>query len=258
LNSFSKILMQQKIKITSSLQLIDSKTIMPNTPAKRKKVIGKLMDEAESCNVCLVHSAKLAKSTEVPLVVTPEAALYACASTASLKVTLNPLSSSTPSSNLSSAFAAKSLAVIMKSPSSVVKKKVEYIDFCDSTQVKTECFKYIKNGADLPIDQQSQIDFLVRKFNSSAIIAAFSMLIGKIGGAALMAFFPLPTMKEDLIQQFLCLIYDTKLMMINTKRSVIGMCDQNIHTLNILEYFVDYNFVNQNTHTLNIFGNRVV
>jgi hypothetical protein len=94
---------------------------------------------------------------------------------------------------------------------------VEYIDFCNSTQVKTECFKYIKNGADLPIDQQSQINFLIRKFNSSAIIAAFSMLIGKVGGAAPMAFFPLPMMKEDLIQQFLCLIYDTKLMMINTK-----------------------------------------
>jgi hypothetical protein len=119
--------------------------------------------------------------------------------------------------HLSSAFAAKSLAVIMKSPSSVVKKKVEYIDFRDSAQVKTECFKYIKNGADLPIDQQSQIDFLIRKFNSSAIIAAFSMLIGKVGGAAPMAFFPLPAMKEDLIQQLLCLIYDTKLMTINTK-----------------------------------------
>jgi hypothetical protein len=78
-------------------------------------------------------------------------------------------------------------------------------------------FKYIKNAANLPIDQQSQISFLVRKFNSSAIIAAFSMLIGKVGGAALMAFFPLPTMKEDLIQQVLCFIYDTKLMMINTK-----------------------------------------
>ncbi len=36
------------------------------------------------------------------------------------------------------------------------------------------------------------------------------------------------------------------------------MCNQNIHTLNISEYFVDYNFVNQNTHTLNIFGNRVI
>jgi len=105
----------------------------------------------------------------------------------------------------------------MKSPSSIVKRKAEYINFCDSAQVKTECFKYIKNAADLPIDQQSQISFLVRKFNSSAIIAAFSMLIGKVGGAAPMAFIPLPMMKEDLIQQFLCLIYNTKLMMINTK-----------------------------------------
>ncbi len=30
------------------------------------------------------------------------------------------------------------------------------------------------------------------------------------------------------------------------------MCDHNIHTLNISEYFVAYNFVDQNTHTLNI------
>ncbi len=190
---------------------------MPKTPAKRKKETGKLMDEAESCTVCLARSMKLEKSREVALVVTPEAALYACASTASSKVTSTPLSLSTPLSNLSSAFADELSAVIMKSPSSVVKRKAKYIDFCNSAQVKTECFKYIKNAADLPIDQQSQISFLVRKFNSSAIIAAFSILIGKVGGAALMAFFPLPRMKEDLIQQFLCLIYDTKLMMINTK-----------------------------------------
>jgi hypothetical protein len=190
---------------------------MPKTPAKRKKETGKLTDEAESRKVCLAHSAKLAKLMEVPLVDTPEAASYACALTALLKVTLTLLSLSTPSSNLSSAFAAESSAVNMKSPSSVVKKKAEYIDFCDSTQVKTECFKYIKNAADLPIDQQSQISFLVRKFNLSAIMAVFSMLIGKVGRAVSMAFFPLPRMKEDLIQHFLCLIYDTKLMMINTK-----------------------------------------
>ncbi len=183
---------------------------MPKTPAKRKKETGKLTDEAESCKVCLARSAKLAKLMEVPLVVMPEAALYACVSTALSKVTPTPLLSSTSLPNLSSAFTAKSSAVIMKSPSSVVKKKVKYINFCNSTQVKTECFKYIKNAADLPIDQQSQISFLVRKFNSSAIIAAFSMLNGNVGGAAPMAFFPLPTKKEDLMQQFLCVIYDTK------------------------------------------------
>ncbi len=179
---------------------------MPKTPEKCKKKTGKLMDEAESRKVCLARSAKLAKSTEVPLVVMPEATSYARALTALSKVTSTPLLSSTPSSNLSSAFATKLSAVIMKSPSSVVKKQAEYIDFCDSAQVKTECFKYIKNAADYPIDQQSQISFLVRKFNSSAIIAEFSMLIGKVGGAAPMAFFPLPMKNEDLIQQFLCLI----------------------------------------------------
>ncbi len=149
-NSFSKILMPQKIKIISSSQFIYSTAIMPKTLAKRKKESGKLTDEAESCKVCLVRSAKLAKPMEVPLVVMPEVALYAHASTASLKVTSTQLLSSTPSSNLSSAFAAKSSAVIMKSPSSVVKRKVACIDFCNSTQVKTECFKYIKNAADLP------------------------------------------------------------------------------------------------------------
>jgi hypothetical protein len=126
------------------LQFIYSTAIMPKTPAKRKKETGKLTDEAESCKVHLARSAKLAKLTEVPLVVTPEAASYVRASTASSKVTSNPLLSATPLSNLSSAFAAESLAVIMKSPSSVVKKKAEYIDLCDSAQVKTECFKYIK------------------------------------------------------------------------------------------------------------------
>ena len=92
----------------------------------------------------------------------------------------------------------------MKSPLSGVKKEAVYINFCDNDQVKAECLKYIKSAADLPNDQQSQISFLARQFKSSDIIAAFSMLIGKIAGAAPMAFFPLPTKKEALIQQLLC------------------------------------------------------
>jgi hypothetical protein len=93
--------------------------------------------------------------------------------------------------------------------------------------------KYIKTAADLPIDQQTQISFLVRKFNSSAITAAFSMLIGKVAGAAPMAFFPLPSKKEDLIQQFLCLIYDTKSMMINTEEE----CYRYVKKYSDSEYF---------------------
>jgi hypothetical protein len=72
--------MPQKIKIISLSRFIYSKAIMPKTPAKRKKETGKLTDEVESRKVRLTRSAKLAKSTEVPLVVTPEAALYTRAS----------------------------------------------------------------------------------------------------------------------------------------------------------------------------------
>ncbi len=99
----------------------DSSTQQQSCPRLRQNVkieTGKSTDEGKSCKVCLARSAKLAKSTEVPLVVMPEAASYARALTALLKVTSTPLLSSTPSSNLSSAFAAKSSAVNMKSPSS--------------------------------------------------------------------------------------------------------------------------------------------
>ncbi len=166
----------------------------------------------------------------MPWFVTPVLALLASASTPSLTqastlalstsalaLTTSTPVLSTPSLNLSAAFAAKLSAVIMKSPLSGVKRKAVYIDFCNSNQVKAECLKYIKSTADLPNDQQSQIFFLVRKFKSSDIITAFSMLIGKVARAAPMAFFPLPTKKEDLIQQFLYLIYNTKSMMINTE-----------------------------------------
>jgi hypothetical protein len=125
----------------------------------------------------------------------------------------------------------------MKSPLSGVKKKAVYINFCDSNQVKAECLKYIKSAADLPNDQQSQISFLVRKFKSSDIIAVFSMLIGKVARASPMAFFPLLTKKEDLIQQFLCLIYDTKSMMINTEEECYWYVRAKY---SYSEYFADY------------------
>jgi hypothetical protein len=243
-----------------------STAIMLKTPAKQGNHTSKLTNEADSHRVCLAHSAKLAKLPDLPSVVIPETASYACASTSLLKRMLTTTSATsllalststqvslTPLLNLSTAIATKLSAVIMKSPPSVVKKKAEYINFCDSSQVKTECFKYIKNSADLLIDQQSQISFLVRKFNSSAIIAAFSMLIGKVAGAAPMDFFPLPPKKEDLIQQFLCLIYNTKSMMINTEEECYRYVRAKYsYSEYFAEYFVDYILVNQYIHTLNI------
>ena len=192
---------------------------MANTAAKRKEVNGKSDEKEASRRDRFPRGTAAAGLPVVTLVVTPEAALHGRVSTPSSMETSPPTSSSelsSPSSNLSTAFHAESSACIKKSASSVVKKNAEYIDFCDSAQVKSECLKYIKTAAELPIDQQTQISFLVRKFKTSAITTAFSMLIGKVAGTAPIAFLPLPSKKEDLIQQFLHLIYDTKSMMINT------------------------------------------
>jgi hypothetical protein len=191
---------------------------MPKTQLKRKKANGKLPANAVDPKHCLPRNAKSAKLPQVPLAVTPESALYGRASTPSSTETSTPNSLS-PSSNLATAFAAESSASITKKTSSVVKKEAMYINFCDSAQVKTELLKYIKSAADLPVDQEAQISFLVRKFNSSALTAAFTMLIGKVAGVAPIAFFPLPPKKEDLIKKFLSLIYNTKLMIINTEEN---------------------------------------
>jgi len=195
---------------------------MPKVTTKRKHVNGKSVEEAPSPprRSCIPRGTVAAELPVVTLVVMPEAASHARVSTPSSIETLPPTLSSqlsSQSSNLPTAFYAESSACIKKSTSSVVKKKAEYIDFCDSAQVKSECLKYTKTAAEVPIDQQTQISFLLRKFNTSAITSAFSMFIGKVAGAAPTAFFPLPSKKEELIQRFLCLIYDTKSMMIYTE-----------------------------------------
>ena len=161
---------------------------MPKPASKRKVVNGKSEEEVPFCKNCFPRGTAAAELPVVPLVVTPEAASHGRVSTP-LSIETSTPKFSTPSTNLSTAFYAESSAGITKNTSSVVKKKAEYIDFCEDAQVKTECMKYVKTAAELPIDQQSQISFLVRKFNASAITAAFSMLIGKVAGAAPMAFF---------------------------------------------------------------------
>ena len=154
---------------------------MPKTAAKRKEVNGKSDEEMTSRGGRFPRGMAAAELPVVPLVVSLEAASHARVSTpSSIETSTSKLSS--PFSNISTAFYAELSACIKKSMSSVVKNKAEYIDFCDSAQVKTECLKYIKTAAELPINQQTQISFLVRKFNASAITTAFSMLIGKVAG----------------------------------------------------------------------------
>ena len=173
---------------------------MANVATKRKK-IGKSDHDGTSRRGRSARGTAAAEFPEVPLVVTPEAKSRGRVSTPSLlEPTPRNLSSqltTTQCANLSTALYAESSASITKSTSSGVKKSAEYIDFCDSAQVKNECLKYTTTATGLPSDQQTQISFLLRKFKPSAISTAFSMLIGKVGGSAPMFFFPLPSKKKN-------------------------------------------------------------
>ena len=164
---------------------------MANVATKRKSR-GKSDHDGTSCRGHSARGTSAAEFPEVPLVVTPEAASRGRVLTPlSLEPTPRNLSSQlmTQGENLSTALYAESSASITKGTSSGVKKSAEYIDFCDSAQVKNECFKYTKTATGVPSDQQTQMSFLLRKFKPSAISTAFSMLIGKVGGSAPMAFF---------------------------------------------------------------------
>ena len=178
---------------TLKKHIISNKTIMPKATIKRKEVNGKSDEEGTTCRGRFPHGTTAAELPVVPLVVMPEAVLRARVSTPSSIESLSQKLLSqlaSPSSNLSTAFYDELRACIKKSTSSAIKKKPEYIDFCDSAQVKSECLKYTKTAAEVPIDQQTHISFLLRKFNKSGITTAFSMLI-KVAGASPMAFFPI-------------------------------------------------------------------
>jgi hypothetical protein len=96
------------------------------------------------------------------------------------------------------------------------KKQAFMINFCDRDKVKIECLKYLKHAVDLPIDQESQLTFLLNQFQARDIQASFYKLIGEVGGVAISAFSPMPSQKMKLINEFLRLIYDHKSMLIDT------------------------------------------
>ena len=95
------------------------------------------------------------------------------------------------------------------------KKPAFLLNFCNRNEVKTECLKYLKHVADLPINQENQLTFLLNQFQVRDIQASFYKLIGKVGGVASSAFTPMSSQKK-LINEFLRLIYDHKSMLINT------------------------------------------
>ncbi len=84
------------------------------------------------------------------------------------------------------------------SPKAIIgaKKQAFLINFCDRDEVKIECLKYLKHAVDLPIDQESQLTFLLNQFQARDIQASFYKLIGKVGGVAISAFSPMSSQKK--------------------------------------------------------------
>ncbi len=96
------------------------------------------------------------------------------------------------------------------------KKEPFLIDFCDPSDVKSKCLKYLSDARDLPLGQESQLTFLLNNLKLKDVQMAFIKLITIVGGAATTAFLPMPSTKAKLVKDFLCLIYDRRSMMIDT------------------------------------------
>ena len=96
------------------------------------------------------------------------------------------------------------------------KKEPHLIDFCDTIDVESKCLKYLSDARDISLGQESQLTFLLNNLKLKDIQMAFIKLITIVGGAATTAFIPMPSKKEKLVKDFLCLIHDHKSMMIDT------------------------------------------
>jgi hypothetical protein len=90
------------------------------------------------------------------------------------------------------------------------------LTFCNPIDAKSKCLKYLSDARDLPLDQESQLMFLLNNIKLKDIQMAFIKLITIVGGAATTAFLPMPSTKAKLVKDFLCLIYDHISMMIDT------------------------------------------
>jgi hypothetical protein len=72
------------------------------------------------------------------------------------------------------------------------KKEPNLINFCDPFDVKTECLKYLADANDLPVDQESQLAFLLNNLKVQDIQMAFIKLFIIVGGFATTSFFLMP------------------------------------------------------------------
>ncbi len=89
------------------------------------------------------------------------------------------------------------------------------IDWTDSRVLTLETMKYSKSN-NIEQTQESMITFLVSQFKLVDIKVAFAVLIGKVGGSAQAAFYPLPSQRAKLVESFLELVFNEKSMLVDT------------------------------------------
>ncbi len=89
------------------------------------------------------------------------------------------------------------------------------IDWTDSKVTMLETMKYIKAN-NIEQTQESMITFLVSRFKPLDIKVAFTALIGKVGGSAQTALYPLPSQRAQLVEFFLELVFNEKSMLVDT------------------------------------------
>ena len=99
-------------------------------------------------------------------------------------------------SNSSMSNAAKKKLKFSPQSNNCPKKQAFLLNFCDRDEVKIECLKYVKHEADLPINQENQLTFLLNQFQVRDIQASFYKLIGKVGGVASSVFTPMSSQKK--------------------------------------------------------------
>jgi hypothetical protein len=70
--------------------------------------------------------------------------------------------------------------------------------------------------------KESMITFLASQFKPLDIKVAFAALIGKVGGSAHTAFYPLPSQRAKLVESFLEVVFNEKSMLVDTVKKPLG------------------------------------
>jgi hypothetical protein len=100
-------------------------------------------------------------------------------------------------SNSSMSIAVKKKLKFSPQSNNCTKKQAFLLNFCDRDEVKIECLKYVKHKADLPINQENQLTFLLNQFQVRDIQASFYKLIGEVGRVASSTFTPMSSQKKN-------------------------------------------------------------